>query len=163
MIKKRSGNSTLFIWERLIPTPPRLPDWRLSCLPLTLILGKHFLRQCHPMQWFSIKKEFFKCFKKLLCNQKILNWEKLNQNRPRLLIILVKGMETAWTQIRNILLVKSRNLNKKRNINILNFMHIAGTLEARNRPQGEKGEYFMAVLDENRASLKSRPPQRETG
>ena len=42
-------------------------------------------------------------------------------------------------------------------------MHIAGTLEATNRPQGEKGEYFMAVLDKNRASLKSRPPQRETG
>ena len=45
----------------------------------------------------------------------------------------------------------------------LSFMHIASTLEATNRPQGEKGEYFMAVLDENRASLKSRPPQRERG
>ena len=40
-------------------------------------------------------------------------------------------------------------------------MHIAGTLEAANRPQGEKGEYFMAVLDENRGSMKSRPTQRE--
>ena len=79
--EKWSDNSSLFTCERLIPTPPRLPDWRLSCLPLTLILGKQILRQCHPMQWFSIKKKWFKCFKKLLCNQKILNWEKPNQNR----------------------------------------------------------------------------------
>ena len=80
--EKWSDNSSLFTCEQLIPTPPpRLPDWQLRCLALTLILGKQIVRQCHPA--VLINKELFKCFQKH-CNQKILNGEKLIQNRALL-------------------------------------------------------------------------------
>ena len=77
--EKWSDNSSLFTCEQLIPTPPpRLPDWQLRCLALTLILGKQIVRQCHPAV-FNQQRAFQMLSKTL--QSKDIEWRKADSEQ----------------------------------------------------------------------------------